>query len=89
MNTDKHRWEKASQRIAGREGRSPSSDCLGRRAFFNSSLQEIIANLPAGTKAGDYITSLEVTAQKPGADCCREDCCGAVEAAHIGGGNHG
>lgn len=29
--------------------------------------QEIIANLPAGAKAGDYITSLEITARKAGA----------------------
>ncbi|MGH7971078.1 MAG: arsenite efflux transporter metallochaperone ArsD, partial [Limisphaerales bacterium] len=28
--------------------------------------QKIIATLPAGTKPGDYITSLEVTARKPG-----------------------
>jgi arsenite methyltransferase len=29
--------------------------------------QKIIANLPAGTKASEYITSLEITARKPGA----------------------
>jgi AhpD family alkylhydroperoxidase len=29
--------------------------------------QKIIANLPAGTKPGDYITSLEISARKPGA----------------------
>lgn len=29
--------------------------------------QKIIASLPAGTKPGEYITSLEVTARKPGA----------------------
>jgi arsenite methyltransferase len=29
--------------------------------------QKIIANLPAGTKPGEYITSLEITARKPGA----------------------
>jgi len=28
--------------------------------------QKIIANLPPGTKPGDYITSLEITARKPG-----------------------
>ena len=43
--------------------------------------QKIIANLPAGTKASDYITSLEVTARKPGAGCCGEECCGANEGA--------
>ena len=31
--------------------------------------QKIIAHLPAGTKPGDYITSLEITARKPGR-CC-------------------
>ena len=41
--------------------------------------QKIIASLPAGTKASDYITSLEVSARKPGAGCCGEDCCGAGE----------
>jgi arsenite methyltransferase len=39
--------------------------------------QRIVANLPSGAKASDYVTSLEVTAQKPGAGCCGEDCCGA------------
>lgn len=29
--------------------------------------QKIMANLPAGAKASDYITSLEITARKPGA----------------------
>ncbi len=29
--------------------------------------QKIIAHLPAGTKPGEYITSLEITARKPGA----------------------
>ena len=29
--------------------------------------QKIISNLPAGTKPGEYITSLEITARKPGA----------------------
>lgn len=28
--------------------------------------QKIIANLPAGTKPGEYVTSLEITARKPG-----------------------
>jgi hypothetical protein len=28
--------------------------------------KKIIANLPTGTKPGDYITSLEITARKPG-----------------------
>ena len=32
--------------------------------------KKIIKHLPAGTKPGDYITSLEVTARKPGR--CRD-----------------
>src|SRR5437899_1237221 len=46
--------------------------------------QKILASLPAGTKAGDYITSLEVTARKPGAGCCGDDCCGSGEPADKG-----
>lgn len=34
--------------------------------------QKIIAHLPAGTKPGDYVTSLEITARKPGANKARE-----------------
>jgi arsenite methyltransferase len=32
--------------------------------------RKIIENLPAGSKAGDYITSLDVSARKPGGACC-------------------
>jgi SAM-dependent methyltransferase len=46
--------------------------------------RKIIASLPAGTNAGDYLTSLEVTARKPGAGCCGEDCCGSDEPSHKG-----
>jgi hypothetical protein len=46
--------------------------------------QKIIASLPAGTKASDYITSLEVTARKPGAGCCGEDCCNEGEPSSKG-----
>ncbi len=35
--------------------------------------QKIVAQLPEGAKASDYITSLEVTARKPEAKC---GCCG-------------
>jgi len=41
--------------------------------------QKIIANLPMGAKAGDYVRSLEVIARKLGAGCCGEGCCDAVE----------
>ncbi len=37
--------------------------------------QKILAHLPEGAKASDYITSLEVTARKPEARC---ECCGGV-----------
>jgi arsenite methyltransferase len=41
--------------------------------------QKIIAQLPGGTKPGDYITSLEVTARKPDPagtnPCCGPSCC--------------
>jgi ubiquinone/menaquinone biosynthesis C-methylase UbiE len=32
--------------------------------------QKIVKHLPAGSGPGDYITSLEVTAVKPGRKCC-------------------
>ena len=37
--------------------------------------QKIIADLPAGAKPSDYITSLEITARKAGASCCGSECC--------------
>jgi arsenite methyltransferase len=37
--------------------------------------QKILANLPAGTHPGDYITSLEITARKPGPAGCGSGCC--------------
>jgi ubiquinone/menaquinone biosynthesis C-methylase UbiE len=37
--------------------------------------QKIVEHLPAGTKPGDYIVSLEVQARKPGGDCCGDECC--------------
>ena len=39
--------------------------------------KKIIEHLPAGSGPGDYVTSLEVTARKPGGDCCGGDCCSA------------
>jgi arsenite methyltransferase len=38
--------------------------------------QKIIGALPAGAKASDYVTSLEVTARKLPKGCCDESCCG-------------
>jgi hypothetical protein len=43
--------------------------------------RKIIEHLPKGAKPSDYITSLEVQARKPGADCCGESCCAAADAA--------
>ena len=37
--------------------------------------REVIKHVPAGTKPSDYVTSLEVQAQKPEAGCCNERCC--------------
>jgi arsenite methyltransferase len=39
--------------------------------------QKIMGSLPAGTKASDYVTSLEVTARKPARACCGPTCCGS------------
>jgi len=37
--------------------------------------RRIVEHLPVGTKASDYVTSLEVQARKPGAECCTTACC--------------
>jgi arsenite methyltransferase len=41
--------------------------------------QKIITNLPSGARVSDYITSLEITARKPGPEvpnsCCGPSCC--------------
>ncbi len=37
--------------------------------------EEVVANLPSGAKPSDYVTSLEVQARKPGANCCGSECC--------------
>jgi SAM-dependent methyltransferase len=42
--------------------------------------QKIIANLPAGTKPGQYITSLEITARKPGATPSDKPAVGTLSA---------
>lgn len=40
--------------------------------------RKIIEQLPSGTKPADYITSLEVQARKPGAECCGTNCCAST-----------
>jgi arsenite methyltransferase len=37
--------------------------------------QKILAHLPTGAKPGQYVTSLEITARKAGANCCGSECC--------------
>ena len=41
--------------------------------------RRIIEHLPEGAKPSDYITSLEIQARKPAADCCSESCCAESE----------
>jgi SAM-dependent methyltransferase len=41
--------------------------------------RKIIEHLPQGAKPSDYITSLEVQARKPGANCCGESCCASAD----------
>lgn len=43
--------------------------------WHNPLYQKILGNLPTGTKANDYTTSLEVKVRKPGAGCSGEECC--------------
>jgi SAM-dependent methyltransferase len=44
-------------------------------SFEDPLYQKIVAALPAGTSPDDYIASVEITARKPGANCCGDDCC--------------
>ena len=44
-------------------------------SFEDPLYQKIVTHLPPGTKASDYITSLEVQARKPGGNCCGPDGC--------------
>jgi SAM-dependent methyltransferase len=54
----------------------PKPDYLRAMTDLNDPLyKKIVAYLPAGSGPGDYITSLEVMARKPGGDCCETDCC--------------
>jgi len=55
---------------------TPKAEYVEAMTSFEDPLyQQIVAQLPAGAKPGDYIVSLEVQARKPGTDCCGEDCC--------------
>ncbi len=50
-------------------------------SFEDPLYQNILTHLPAGAKASDYITSLEVQARKAGGECCDETCCPPYEGA--------
>jgi len=52
------------------------SDYIEAMLDFEDPLyKKIIGLLPAGAKASDYITSLEVQAVKPTSECCGTNCC--------------
>jgi SAM-dependent methyltransferase len=52
------------------------SDYIDAMLNFEDPLyQKIVALLPPGAKTSDYITSLEVQAVKPLAECCGSHCC--------------
>jgi ubiquinone/menaquinone biosynthesis C-methylase UbiE len=55
---------------------NPKTDYVRAMTEWNDPLyQKIVEFLPAGRRPGDYITSLEVKARKPGGDCCDGNCC--------------
>jgi arsenite methyltransferase len=52
------------------------SGFLKAKADWNDPLYRKIAeHLPPGTEAADFVTSLEVKASKPDANCCGDECC--------------
>lgn len=54
----------------------PKAEYVEAMTSFEDPLyKKIVEHLPAGTKPGDFIVSLEVQARKPGADCCGDECC--------------
>jgi AhpD family alkylhydroperoxidase len=60
----------ASQAGLGEVALAPKSGYVEAMADWQDPLYvEIIRHLPAGTKPSDYVTSLEITAQKPSAPC--------------------
>ncbi len=74
LATDTERWA----REAGLTDivLKPKAEYVEAMTSFEDPLyQQIVAHLPAGAKPGDYIVSLEVQARKPGADCCKPECC--------------
>jgi SAM-dependent methyltransferase len=55
---------------------NPKTDYVAAMTDWNDPLyKKIIEHLPAGSGPADYITSLDVTARKPGGGCCGEDYC--------------
>lgn len=55
---------------------TPRPDYVNAMADWNDPLyRKVVEQLPAGTRPAEYLTSLEVTARKPGGDCCASSCC--------------
>jgi len=55
---------------------NPKSDYVTAMTDWNDPLyKKIIEHLPGGSSPADYITSLEVTASKPGVASCQTSCC--------------
>jgi ubiquinone/menaquinone biosynthesis C-methylase UbiE len=55
---------------------NPKQDYVAAMTDWNDPLyKQIVEHLPAGSGPGDFITSLEVTAIKPGGECCGDSCC--------------
>jgi len=46
-------------------------------SFEDPLYRKLMEHLPAGTKASDFITSLEVQARKAKGECCVSECCAA------------
>jgi SAM-dependent methyltransferase len=74
LASDTERWARAAGLTA--IVLKPKADYVEVMTSFEDPLyKKIVEHLPAGTKPGDFIVSLEVQARKPGADCCGDDCC--------------
>lgn len=46
-------------------------------SFEDPLYRKLVEHLPAGTRPGDFITSLEVQARKAKGECCGTECCSA------------